>query len=242
MENNSQLQNGSAQNSGEVLRKAVLLVEDNNKLNELNRRVLESEGYEVYSALTLAGAREHLDQVSPDVILLDIMMPDGDGMDFCAEIRDMTDAHIIFLTSRGEHKDKLRGLALGGDDYLTKPFMVDELTHRVAAAMRRRGMAQSPVKTVVKGNLTIDPVASQAFLDGEDLLLKPKEFSLLYLFVLNEGKLLSAGLVYEKVWKAPLNDNTGSLRVQISSLRKKLEGSGYMITFKHGEGYCFRLK
>ena len=229
-------------NSEAVLRRAVLLVEDNEKLNEGNRRVLEKKGYEVCAALTLAEAREQLKHFAPDVILLDIMMPDGDGMDFCAEIREITDAHIIFLTSRGKHEEKLRGLALGGDYYITKPFMVDELIGRVASAMRRRGMAQSTTKTVVKGNLTIDPVASQAFLDGADLLLKPKEFSLLYLFVLNEGKLISAKLAYEKVWKAPLNDNTGSLRVQMSSLRKKLEGSGYTITFKQGDGYCFRLK
>ena len=221
-------------------KQTVLLVEDNMKLNELNRRVLADEGYEIYAALTLAQAKALLEHVTPDVILLDIMMPDGDGMDFCAGIRDITDAHIIFLTSRSEHKEKLRGLALGGDDYLTKPFMVDELIGRVAAAMRRRTMAQSPAKIMIKGNLTIDPVASQVFLNGEDLLLKPKEFSLLYLFILNEGKVISADLVYEKVWKAPLNDNTGSLRVQISSLRKKLEGSGYTISFNQGDGYCFR--
>ena len=229
---NSQLQN----------RGTVLLVEDNEKLNELNRRVLEGEGYEVWTALTLAKAREQLLRFVPEVILLDVMLPDGDGVDFCAEIRDLTDAHIIFLTSRNEHEEKLRGLSHGGDDYITKPFMVDELITRVAAAMRRRGMDKNPSQSIAKGRLRLDTIASQAFLNDADLLLKPKEYSLLHLFVLNENKVLDSEFLYEKVWKAPLNDNTGALRIQISRLRKKLEGSGYTVTFNQGDGYCFQLE
>jgi len=118
----------------------VLLVEDNTELNNNNSRSLKLLGYDVFAALTLSAARACLHRVEPDIILLDVLLPDGDGIDFCAEIRGATGAHILFLTSRTEHGDILRGLAVGGDDYITKPFSSEELFARVEAAMRRRNM------------------------------------------------------------------------------------------------------
>ena len=122
------------------LKGTVLLVEDNAELNNNNTRSLKLLGYEVFAALTLSAARACLHRVEPDIILLDVVLPDGDGIDFCAEIRGATGAHILFLTSRTEREDILRGLAVGGDDYITKPFSSEELFARVEAAMRRRNM------------------------------------------------------------------------------------------------------
>jgi DNA-binding response OmpR family regulator len=112
----------------------ILLVEDNEKLNEGTKRMLEGEGYTVFCALTLEAAGAHIRQKEPDIILLDVGMPDGDGFSFCKEIREQTDAHIIFMTARREHSDVVHGLGLGGDDYIKKPFVLDELLGRVAAA------------------------------------------------------------------------------------------------------------
>ena len=123
----------------------VLLVEDNAELNANNVRALSMLGYAVHPALTLAQARNWLGNNKPDVILLDVILPDGDGIDFCAEIRGLplqTAAHILFLTAKTGHADRMRGLADGGDDYITKPFHPEELLARVEAAMRRRSMSR----------------------------------------------------------------------------------------------------
>ncbi len=124
---------------------AILLVEDNAELNANNGRALGMLGYAVHPALTLAEARAWLGKNEADVILLDVMLPDGDGIDFCAEIRGLpiqTAAHILFLTAKTDHADRVRGLTDGGDDYITKPFHPAELLARVEAAMRRRSMSR----------------------------------------------------------------------------------------------------
>jgi len=110
---------------------SILLVEDNEELNEINRRMLVYEGYEVLTARTLVDARKLLSARKPDVILLDVIMPDGDGIDFCGEIRETTDAHILFLTSKDADVDRIRGLDSGGDDYITKPYKLEEMLSRV---------------------------------------------------------------------------------------------------------------
>lgn len=123
----------------------ILLVEDNAELNANNARTLSMLGYAVHPALTLAQARAWLGNNEADVILLDVMLPDGDGIDFCAEIRGeplRTAAHILFLTAKMGHADRVRGLADGGDDYITKPFHPEELLARIEAAMRRRNMSR----------------------------------------------------------------------------------------------------
>ena len=229
-------------------KRVVLLVEDNEKLNEINRRALESEGYEVPTAATLTVAREHLSRRAPDVILLDVVLPDGSGMDLCKEIRQDTDAHILFLTSRREHEQMLLGLLLGGDDYITKPFRMSELLHRVASAMRRRAMiphgmpqGMEDAKTLKAGGLTLNVVAGRAFMNDADLQLQPKEFALLRMFVQNENKIMSAETLYEEAWGQSIGDDKRSLQKRISALRKKLEeaNSGYTVNVEYGQGYCF---
>ena len=217
----------------------VLLVEDNEKLNASNARALTMRGYDVTTVVTLGQARQAITKSQPDIILLDVELPDGDGMDFCKEIRNETTAHILFLTAKTQHEHMMRGLHYGGDDYITKPFHPEELLARIDAVMRRRLMEKAPIQTIRKGILTLDIMATQAFINGEDLVLTPKEFSLLLLFVQKEGKLISAENVYEKAWKLPLVDDKNSLKVAISRLRQKIEPTGYVIQSLRGQGYIF---
>ena len=222
--------------------RTVLLVEDNEKLNEINRRALESAGYNVLTALTLAEAREHLKRHAPDVILLDVLLPDGNGINFCGEIRGGTTAHILFLTSRTEHEDRIRGLDTGGDDYITKPFKLEEMLSRVRAAMRRREMeeAKSPANTLTRGSLTLDIVATSAFINGVNLELAKKEFALLLLLAQDKGKILDKAFLYETVWKQPMAGDGNALWQQISRLKGKLEkhsGGTLTISASRGEGY-----
>jgi DNA-binding response OmpR family regulator len=217
----------------------ILLVEDNEALNEGNRRALEAEGYGVLSALTLREAREHLYRYDPDVILLDVLLPDGSGFDFCEEIRHFTTAHIIFLTSRKEHEDQLRAMLLGGDDYISKPFKLDIMLARVSSAMRRREMSKTPPKTLALGDLVLDLLSDRALLKNEDLLLTPKEFSLLYFFAQHINETIGAALLYRHVWGQPMGDNVSAIRKTVSRLRSKIEGSGYTVTSNRGDGYRF---
>jgi DNA-binding response OmpR family regulator len=220
-------------------KRTVLLVEDNEALNEGNRRALEAAGYNVMAARSLREARECLARRDPDIILLDILLPDGNGITFCEEIRPLTIAHIIFLTSRKEHEDQLRGMSCGGDDYITKPFKLDLMLARVSSAMRRREMTKTPPRTLILGDLVLDLLSDRAFLKGRDLILTPKEFSLLYFFLQHIDETINAHLLYSHVWGQPMGDNVSAIRKAVSRLRSKLEGSGYTVMSNRGDGYSF---
>lgn len=224
--------------------KTILLVEDNQQLNAINRRALQRAGYRVLTALSLREAEKHLQNYAPDAIILDIMLPDGNGVEFCRKIRQHIAAPILFLTSVSGYEQTLAGLAAGGDDYLHKPFDLDMLLAKVAAFLRRdeiAGRVRTPDRSVVRGALVLDTVAAQAFLEGKDMLLSPKEFALLLLLVRREGETLSAETIYMDVWKQPLFGNTNSLKVAMSRLRKKLDRSDLQITSVRGEGYRFEM-
>jgi len=216
----------------------ILLVEDNVDLNNANRRALELRHYTAHAAFTLAQAREYLKETDPDIILLDVMLPDGDGFAFCNEIRGKTQAHILFLTAKTEHDDMVRGLMTGGDDYITKPFHAEELLTRIGAVMRRRKM-DIPLKRITRGRLTLNLVSDQAFVDGEDLLLSQKEFSILCLLAQNEGSVLGAEHIYESVWGQPIGNDKNAVQMAISRLRGKITPAGYGISAVRGSGYVF---
>jgi DNA-binding response OmpR family regulator len=222
-------------------RTKILLVEDNEKIVKANKEALEMEGYEVLTALSLAQARILFDEVKPDVILLDIMLPDGSGIDFCRAIRAHTEAPILFLTALGEKHQVIEGLRIGGDDYITKPYDLDELVARIEAFLRRRTQARQPWREITCGDLLLDILASQAFLGGEDMLLTPKEFALLLVLVQNESKALSPKFLYEEVWHRPAWEETRAVTTNISRLRKKFgeRGEEYQILSERGKGYMF---
>ena len=222
----------------------VLLVEDNRGIQEANRRALQMRGYAVLTAENLAEARQRLAEAEPDVILLDVMLPDGSGFDFCEEIRGKSKAYIIFLTARTSHEDMVRGMTGGGDAYITKPFHAEEMLVKVDAAVRRLALGKAPVETLTLENLTLDIVAGQAFLDGADLLLTKKEFSLLLLFAQNENAVFSKEELFNKIWNQAMFDNDKALRKQISELRNKLAAlnSAHAITSVYGKGYRFEKR
>ena len=214
----------------------ILLVEDNEQILYGNKRMLKRRGYDVMTALTLHEAREHMEASKPDVIVLDIMLPDGSGLDFMREFRKTSNTPILLLTGLTTPEDIVRGLTDGGDDYLTKPYDFEVLLARIAALLRR---AERLPEMLTKGALTLDIVSGQAHCNGENLLLTQKDFALLILFVQNEEKTMSVEYLYEKVWKSPLNGDTQAIKSAVSRLRKKLDGSGYTISSIRGEGYLF---
>ena len=217
---------------------SLLLVEDNEQILYGNAHMLKRHGYNVMAAPTLRSARERLAAEKPDAIVLDIMLPDGSGLDFMRELRQESNIPILLLTGLTTPEDVLRGLADGGDDYLTKPYDFSILLARIEALLRR---ARQLPDALQKGALKLDVTAGQAFVKGEDLMLTQKEFALLLTFVQNEGATMNAEQIYEKIWKAPIGNDSGALRRQISNLRTKLEEgrSGYTLSAVYREGYRF---
>ncbi|MBP8614033.1 MAG: response regulator transcription factor [Firmicutes bacterium] len=216
--------------------KQILLLEDNEQIMQGNERMLKRRGYEVITALTLAQARIAIQAQMPDLFVLDIMLPDGSGLDFMSELRKYSQTPILLLTGLTTPEDIVRGLTVGGDDYLPKPYDFGVLLARVEALLRR---AQQVPERIHKGRLCLDVTADVATLDGADLLLSQKEFSLLLIFVQNEERFISAEYLYEKVWKQAMVGNSNTLKTTINRLREKIKSSDYRIAWSRGEGYCF---
>lgn len=217
--------------------KVILCVEDNMQVQLFNKQLLEAKGFTVRLAMTLAEARETVAREMPGLIILDIHLPDGNGLDFLRELRKTSTVPIIALTNDNEDKDLVTGFASGCDDYVPKPYTFPVLYARIEALLRRAGYAEN----ILKGNLTLDVSSGKTFLSGADMLLKPKEFALLQTLAQNENITVSAERLYEKVWKAPIGSDKRSLQKQISTLRAKLAdgGCGYTISSVYGEGYRF---
>ncbi|WP_206458736.1 response regulator transcription factor [Anaerovorax sp. IOR16] len=218
--------------------KRILLVEDNEKIMQGNKRMLKWEGYTIDTAVTLAEAYIKLELHRPDCIVLDIMLPDGSGLDFMKKLRESTDAGIpiLLLTGLNAQEDILQGLKSGGDDYLTKPYDFKILLARIEALLRR---SERVPERITKGRLTLDMSAAIAFMDRVDLLLTKKEFALLLIFVQNPERFIDREYLYEKVWKQPMTEDANALKSTIKRLRSKIEGSGWQIEWSRGEGYCF---
>jgi DNA-binding response OmpR family regulator len=217
----------------------ILLVEDNREIQEINRTMLtQCGGYRVRLAKNLAEARDCLARTKLDIIVLDIMLPDGSGLEFLEELRRTADVPVLLLSALAEPSDTVRGLRAGGDDYLAKPYNNAELLARIESLLRR---TSRPPKTLTKGSLTLNMISGMAFVNGRDLLLSHKEFAILLLLAQNEGKTLSPEYLYREAWGLPMNDNRTLIK-HVSRLRKKLEDetSGCEIENVQSEGYCFK--
>jgi len=215
---------------------SILLIEDNEQILRGNERMLRRRGYEVSAAATLREARDLLRASSPDAIVLDIMLPDGSGLDFLKELREERNTPVLLLTGLATPEDIIAGLTGGGDDYLAKPYDFGVLLARLEALLRRAGRLPD---TLQKGPLQLDIVSGRALLHGADLLLTRKDFALLLLFIHKENRVVSPEALYEKIWQAPLGADRQAVKSAISRLRKKLAGSGYTISTLRGEGYLF---
>jgi len=213
----------------------ILLVEDNEDIQEINQRFLTRRGYTVRLAFSLAQARQDIEENRPDAIVLDIMLPDGSGLDFLSELKEQgINIPVLLLTALSESSDEVRALEEGGDDYLAKPYENNVLAARIEALLRR---AERVPETVTKGALKLETYSGQAMLNGENLNLTRKEFDIILLLAQNEDCLLSTESLYEKVWGQPMMDDNNAIRTVISRLRTKIEHSGYVIEPLRGKGY-----
>jgi len=214
----------------------LLMVEDEPAVQANNKKILERRGYTVRQAYTLAQAREFIAEEMPRAIVLDIHLPDGLGLDFLKELRKTSNVPVLMLTAMGTPKDIIRGLELGGDDYLPKPYDLTVFLMRLTALLRRAAIIPEILGI---GPIKVDVASSKAFFNNTDMGLSQKELSLLQQFMQQPEEMLSAEYLYEKVWGQKMLEKDNSLKVAISKLRSKLQGSGYTIVASRGEGYCF---
>jgi two-component system response regulator RegX3 len=223
----------------------VLLVEDEAGLADSVRYTLESEGFEVLVAVTgLAGvesARVHL----PDVILLDLMLPGMSGLDVCRQVRSFSDVPIIMLTAKDAESDKVAGLELGADDYMTKPFSIRELVARIRSQLRRvsrTGLLADTNEVLRGGPVEVDIDAHVARVGGSEIELRPKEFELLESLMRRKGRLAARHTLIDEVWGPSYFGDTKTLDVHIKRLRQKIEDDpsrpSHIVTVR-GLGYKF---
>lgn len=221
------------------MRKAmILIVEDDNDIMNANRTALELEGYCVKEADTLAKGRVIVEESSPDLILLDILLPDGNGLHYCEELRGKSGIRILFLSALNTKADSLAGLRAGGDDYIAKPYDMDDLLLRVEALLRRGKLIGREEVHLKLGDLELDIISRRALLGGMDILLKPKEFALLEVLMRNFGRTVSVERLYEKVWGMSAAGDVRTVKEHISRIRSRLrEDRTYSIQSERGMGY-----
>jgi two-component system, OmpR family, response regulator RegX3 len=200
----------------------VLLVEDEPSIAEPFAAALARNGFEPLIARTAAEALRLGREANPDVVLLDLALPDGDGRDVCRELRRFSDVPIIMLTARGTVTDRVVGLELGADDYVVKPFAIGEVISRIRAVLRRARAAAPPPQTIVVRDLTIDLGARRVQLAGEELELTRKEFDLLARLARDAGRVVSRETLMSEVWDENWFGSTKTLDMHVSSLRRKL--------------------
>ena len=216
----------------------VLVVDDEPNIVELARMYLEKEGYRVESASNGATALEQIQTREPALIVLDLMLPELDGFEVCRRTRARSDVPIIMLTARDEDVDKIVGLELGADDYLTKPFNPRELVARVKAILRRSERSVRPNEGPLHvADLTIDPARREVSVAGEPIQLRAKEFDLLQAFAENKGIVLTREQLLNKVWGYDFYGETRTVDVHVAHLRKRLKGSRVSIETLTGVGY-----
>ena len=223
----------------------ILAADDDPQLLRLMTRNLQLEGYEVLGASDGQQALELIESTPPDLVLLDVMMPKMDGFTVCYRVREFSAVPIIIVTARGQDQDKVRGLDLGADDYLTKPFSVDELLARVRAVLRRsqftaRENAQGLRASTASGELTVDYSQHLVTLAGREIPLTPTEYRILAYLAQNVGHVVTQDLLLEHVWGSEYLGESHMLQVNINRLRRKLEVDPtqprYILT-KVGIGY-----
>lgn len=220
----------------------MLVVEDEPSIAEPLADHLVREGFEPEVASSLADARESFERHEPDIVLLDVMLPDGDGRDLCREFRAGSDAVIVMLTARGEEVDRIVGLELGADDYLVKPFSVAELIARIRAIQRRGRGATSRRAPIEIGDLFLDPAARVVTKQGRTVELAAKEFDLLRMLMSRAGEVVGREEIMDEVWDPHWFGPTKTLDVHISWLRRKIEddpSSPRYITTLRGVGFRF---
>lgn len=215
----------------------ILVVDDEANIRDLAALYLQKEGFAVESAADGRDAVARFSQVQPAMVILDVMMPGMDGFEVCREIRREHDVPILMLTARSDDVDKIVGLELGADDYMTKPFNPRELVARVKAILRRSESGKRQQTAMAVGNLAVDKARREARIDDRLLDLRTKEFDLLVAFMENLGIVLTREQLLESVWGYEYAGETRTVDVHVQHLRSKLTGATVSIETLRGVGY-----
>ncbi len=223
----------------------ALVVDDESNILRFVRANLRASGYDIASAMTGTEALAQFEAAHPDVIILDIMLPEMDGLEVCRRIRQVSDVPIIMITAKGDMQDAVEGLNAGADDYVPKPFAVEELLARVNAVMRRtnNNLMQTSTDKIKLGGLVVDLGQRQVSINGQSAHLTPTEFKLLTYLANNADKVLPHEELLEAIWGSEYRDCTHYLRVSIGRLRQKIEadpGNPEYIVTCSGVGYMIR--
>ena len=221
----------------------VLVVDDDPNINYLVSSALRLEGYRTLTADNGREALKAVDDGHPDLVVLDVMMPELDGFDVLKRLRqDGFDQPVIFLTARDGGDDRVRGLQAGGDDYVVKPFLIEELVARVAAVLRRSGNA-GPSAVLTYADLALDEDAHRVTRGGHVVRLSPTEYKLLRYLLLNAERVLSRAQILDHVWGYDFEGESTVVETFISYLRRKVDADGPpLIQTVRGVGYCLRLE
>ncbi len=215
----------------------ILVVDDEISIQELVRLYLEKEGFRVESAGSGKEALERIDVVKPSLVVLDIMLPDMNGFDVCRELRQRADVPVLMLTARKDDIDKILGLEMGADDYLTKPFNPRELVARIRAVLRRSGSGQRPGKLIEAGNLRIDLARREVTVAGTPAKLRTKEFELLAALAQNFGIVLTRERLLEMIWETDYYGETRTVDMHINHVRDKITAADVEIETVRSVGY-----
>jgi two-component system phosphate regulon response regulator PhoB len=220
----------------------ILVVDDEPDLLELVRVNLDQAGYRVDTALSGGSGLEQLHRARPDLIVLDLMLPDVSGMDLCRQLRgdpEFAELPIIMLTAKADEVDRVVGFELGADDYVTKPFSPRELTLRIGAVLRRRIGAASGGESLEHESLRLDPERHRCFVGQDEIILTAKEFELLRSLMSRPGRVLTRDLLLRQVWGSDVTVTTRTIDTHLKRLREKLGPAGQLIETVRGVGYRF---
>jgi two-component system, OmpR family, response regulator len=221
----------------------VLVVDDEANIAELIGMALRYEGWQVSLAHTGGKAVQTARDFDPDAIVLDMMLPDIDGMEVLRKVRaDTPDVPVVFLTARDAVEDRIAGLTAGGDDYVTKPFSLEEVVARLRALMRRAGAMRTEDRSVLRvGDLELDEDSREVFRDGQEISLTATEFELLRYLMRNERRVVSKAQILDRVWNYDFGGQANIVELYISYLRKKIDaGRSPMIHTMRGAGYVLK--
>ena len=215
----------------------ILVVDDEPNIQELVKMYLEKEGYKIELAANGKEAIDRLESFKPALVVLDLMLPDIDGYEVCREIRKKGEVAVLMLTARKEDIDKIVGLELGADDYMTKPFNPRELVARIKAILRRYSTGQKSGHVIEAGNLRMDLPRREVHIDNSEIKLRTKEFDLLAALVQNFGIVLTRERLLELIWDTDFYGETRTVDIHITHVRDKIEGASVAIETVRGVGY-----
>lgn len=221
----------------------ILVVEDEKEISAAIRRRLELEQFEVHTAEDGVSGYDKYNEITPQLVILDLMLPGMDGTTFCSHLRaEKKNTPVLMLTAKGSVQDKIAGLNCGADDYLTKPFDLDELLARINALLRRERRAKAPTKIQVD-TLEVDPASHEVRRSGKSLTLTAKEYELLELLAIHSGQLVTREEIFEKIWGYDFEGESNIIDVYIRYLRSKVDlpGEKKLIHTLRGAGYMLKV-